>query len=66
MVEDVARGSYDLDPNGSLVGADMAAFYGYLELMQLPGSAQASILVWFEDHPLVFVAGSLIPSVGRR
>ncbi|HTV05373.1 MAG TPA: hypothetical protein VME86_08390 [Acidobacteriaceae bacterium] len=61
MVEDIARGSYDLDPDGSLVDADMAAFYAYLELMQLPGSAQASILVWFEDHPLVFVAGPLIP-----
>jgi len=60
MVEDVVHGTYDLDPNGSLVDAEMAAYYAYLELMQLPGAAQASILIWFEDHPLAFVAGRSI------
>jgi hypothetical protein len=61
MVEDVAHGSRDLDPNGSLVDADMAAYYAYLELMQLSGASQSSLLVWFEGHPLVFVAGPQIP-----
>jgi hypothetical protein len=61
MVEDVAHGARDLDPDGSLVDADMAAYYAYLELMRLPGAAQASLLVWHEDRPLVFAAGPRIP-----
>jgi hypothetical protein len=61
MVEDVVHGARDLDPDGSLVDADMAAYYAYLEVMRLPGAAQASLLVWHEDHPLVFAAGPRIP-----
>lgn len=61
MIEAVVRGTYDLDPEGSLIDADMAAYYGYLDLMKLSGSAQSSILIWYEDHPQVFVAGPRIP-----
>jgi hypothetical protein len=61
MVEDVAHGARDVDPDGSLVDADMAAYYAYLEATRLPGAAQASVLVWHEDHPLVFAAGPRIP-----
>lgn len=61
MIEAVVRGSYDLDPDGSLIDADMAAYYGYLDLMELSGSAQSSILIWYEDHPVVFAAGPRIP-----
>jgi hypothetical protein len=61
MVENVIRRAHDLDPEGSLVDADMAAYYAYLELMQLPGGPQASLLVWFEGHPLAFAAGPRIP-----
>jgi hypothetical protein len=62
MVANVtAHGTADLDPDGSLIDADMAAYYAYLELAQLPGAAEASLLVWFEDRPLAFTAGPRIP-----
>lgn len=61
MIEAVAHNSYQLDPEGSLVDADMAAYYAFLEMMNLPGASDCSILVWYEDHPLVFVAGPKIP-----
>lgn len=55
MVAD-ALSTKDLDPEGSLIDADMAAFYGYLELKRLPGSDRDGFFVWFEDHPQVFIA----------
>jgi hypothetical protein len=39
----------------------MAAYYVYLEWMKLSGAPKSSLLVWYEDHPLVFVAGPQIP-----
>jgi hypothetical protein len=39
-----------LDPAGSLIDADMAAFYMWLDQQRLPGAEQASFLVWFENH----------------
>jgi hypothetical protein len=52
-----AMNGTDLDPEGSLVDADMAAYYAYLELMRLPGAEQAGFLVWVEGHSQAFVAG---------
>jgi hypothetical protein len=52
----------DLDPDGSLIDADMAAYYAYLELMRLPGSDKAALLVWFEGHSQAFVASRNIPA----
>ncbi|MFL6417649.1 MAG: hypothetical protein ACJ74Y_18505 [Bryobacteraceae bacterium] len=37
----------DLDPAGSLVDADMAAYYTWLELQKLPGAERAVFLAWF-------------------
>ncbi|MGB6975365.1 MAG: hypothetical protein WBD67_11840 [Terracidiphilus sp.] len=59
MVVD-ALSTNDLDPNGSLVDADMGAYYAYLELKRLPGAERDRFLVWFEAHPQVFIAA---PSV---
>jgi hypothetical protein len=56
MVSEASSGT-DLDPQGSLIDADMAAYYAYLEMMRLAGSEQASIVVWFENHSQAFVAG---------
>jgi hypothetical protein len=39
-----------LDPAGSLVDADMAAYYNWVNLQRLPGAEQSSTLVWFENH----------------
>ncbi len=38
------------DPAGSLVDADMGAWYTWIDLQRLPGAEQSSFLVWFEDH----------------
>jgi hypothetical protein len=39
-----------LDPQGSLVDADMGAFYTWLNQQRLPGADQSSFLAWFEGH----------------
>jgi hypothetical protein len=56
MVTAAASGT-DLDPDGSLIDADMAAFYTYLEMMRLPGSENSGFVVWFEGHSQALVAG---------
>ncbi len=40
----------ELDFNGSLVDADMGAYYHWINQQRLPGSEQSSFLVWFEGH----------------
>ncbi len=40
----------ELDPVGSLIDGDMGAYYNWLNLQRLTGAAQASFLVWFEEH----------------
>jgi hypothetical protein len=40
----------ELDPCGSLVDADMGAYYIWLDQQRLANAAQSSFLVWFEDH----------------
>lgn len=39
-----------LDPEGSLVDADMGAYYTWLNLQRLTGAGDARFLVWFEGH----------------
>lgn len=40
----------ELDPHGSLIDADMAAYYTWLNQQRLSGSDKAGFLVWFENH----------------
>ena len=40
----------DLDPQGSLVEADMAAYYHWLNQQRLSGADRSAFLAWFEDH----------------
>jgi hypothetical protein len=39
-----------LDPQGSLIDADMGAYYTWLNLKRLPGAEASSFLAWFEGH----------------
>jgi hypothetical protein len=39
-----------LDPEGSLIDADMGAYYTWINQQRLPGAEEASFLVWFENH----------------
>jgi hypothetical protein len=51
----------ELDPVGSLVDADMAAYYNWLNQQRLPGANQSSFLVWFEGHTQALVIGPTTP-----
>ena len=43
-------GNPDLDFTGSLVDADMGAYYQWINQQRLSGSEQSSFIVWFEGH----------------
>ena len=47
----------DFDAEGSLIDADMSAYYAYLEMQRLPGAEHDRFVVWFEGHSQAFVAG---------
>jgi hypothetical protein len=51
----------ELDPTGSLVDADMGAYYQWVNQRRLPGSEQSSFLVWFEGHSQAFAIGPSLP-----
>ncbi|HEX4769454.1 MAG TPA: hypothetical protein VH351_01395 [Bryobacteraceae bacterium] len=38
------------DPEGSLVDADMGAYYTWLNQQRLPGAEQSRFIAWFEGH----------------
>jgi len=52
----------ELDPEGSLVDADMGAYYTWLNQQRLDGAEQASFLAWFEGHN---EAVAIAPSMAR-
>ena len=47
----------ELDPEGSLRDADMAAYYTWLNLQRLSGAEKASYVVWFENHGQAVAVG---------
>jgi hypothetical protein len=51
----------ELDPAGSLIDADMGAYYNWLNLQRLPGAEQSSFLVWFEGHNQAIAIGPSLP-----
>lgn len=51
-----------LDLEGSLIDADMGAYYTWLNLQRLSGAGESRFLVWFEDHNEVLAIG---PTVAR-
>jgi hypothetical protein len=50
-----------LDPEGSLIDADMAAYYTWLNQQRLPGSENAAFLAWFEGHNEAVAIGPALP-----
>src|SRR5437762_1520122 len=52
----------ELDASGSLVDADMGAYYNWLNQQRLPGAEQGSFLAWFENHNEALAIG---PSMAR-
>ncbi len=50
-----------LDPQGSLVDADMAAYYQWINQQRLPGSQQSSFIAWFEGQRQAVAVGPSLP-----
>ncbi len=51
-----------LDPAGSLVDADMGAYYTWINLQRLSDAGQSSFMAWFEGHSeAVAIAPSVVP-----
>lgn len=55
----------ELDPQGSLVDADMGAYYTWLNQQRLSGAEKATFLAWFEGHKDAVVIGPSFPK-GKR
>lgn len=51
----------ELDPVGSLIDADMSAYYNWLNQQRLPGAEKSSFLVWFEGHNEALAIGPALP-----
>ena len=51
----------ELDFTGSLIDADMGAYYQWIDQQRLPGSDQSSFLVWFEGHNQALVIAPSLP-----
>jgi hypothetical protein len=56
-----SRANTELDPVGSLVDADMAAYYHWINQQRLPGDSQSVFLTWFEDHNQALVVAPTLP-----
>ncbi len=51
----------EFDPQGSLVDADMGAWYTWLNQQRLPGAEKSNFLAWFEDHNEAVAVGPDFP-----
>ncbi len=51
----------EFDPQGSLVDADMGAYYMWLDQQRLANAEQSSFLVWFEGHSEALGIGPTLP-----
>jgi hypothetical protein len=57
-----SHGNPELDFTGSLIDADMGAYYQWINQQRLPGSERSSFLVWFEGHSQAL---AITPSLPR-
>jgi hypothetical protein len=54
-------GQSDVDVLGSLIDADMGAYYNWLNQERLAGAQSSCFLVWFEDHNHALAIGPSMP-----
>jgi hypothetical protein len=59
MSSSVTKTEFDL--TGSLIDADIGAYYHWINQQRLPGSEQSSFLVWFEGHSHALVIAPSLP-----
>jgi hypothetical protein len=57
----VNTGSEEADPAGSLVDADMGAYYTWVNLTRLSGSEQSRFLAWSEGYNQAVAIGPGLP-----
>lgn len=50
------------DPQGSLIDADMGAYYTWLNMRRLAGADQMQFLAWFEGHAEAIAIGPGLPA----
>lgn len=50
-----------LDPVGSLVDADMGAYYHWINQQRLPGATQSVFIAWFENHQQAIAISPHLP-----
>lgn len=55
------KGIPELDPAGSLVDADMSAYYHWINQRRLPEADRSSFLVWFEGHNQALAISPSLP-----
>lgn len=51
----------EMDVLGSLIDADMGAYYHWLSQQRLPGAEKSCFLAWFEGHSSALAIGPSIP-----
>lgn len=51
----------EMDPLGSLVDADMGAYYNWLNQQRLTGAEESSFLVWFEGQSQALAVAPTLP-----
>ena len=56
-----ANANPEVDPVGSLVDADMGAYYHWINQQRLLGAEHSSFLVWFEGHRDALVIAPSLP-----
>jgi hypothetical protein len=56
-----SRDRVEPDVIGSLIDADMGAYYNWLNQQRLPGTERSSFLVWFEGHSQAVAIGPSMP-----
>lgn len=56
-----AAAAPQLDAEGSLVDADMASYYHWINQQRLPGAAQSAFLAWFEGQRQALAIGPALP-----
>jgi hypothetical protein len=55
------QGEPELDPAGSLLDADMGAYYHWINQQRLPGSERSAFVAWFEGHGEAVAIGPTMP-----
>jgi hypothetical protein len=55
------QGEVELDPAGSLLDADMGAWYHWIDQQRLPGSDRSAFIAWFEGHNEAVAIGPAMP-----